>query len=337
MRTWLEERRPPYLAHLTLNGHDMSRVGEEHLVEGLTASTTLRSLKVVDLEPCGGDPGELAGGGVKLADVLRPGRVPGLEHLSFGWAGGVGNGLNAIEAVTGRLQACPRPGLRTLEFVHVNTCRGAAALGEALAGGACPNLLHFVFMVKGINKGIVAGNGLEALALGVAGGGCPNLRRLELWSDRDGVASLAEGLRTKDLRRLESLRLRGRVGDRGIAVLAEALRTSPAPCPQLRTLNLSESFIADEGCKTVARLLEEGWLWRLEELSLSRNLIGVKGAKALVGALGVRGGENLRRLDLSWNKLNFDAKLALEWGVGGGRCPRLQPGGLKLHGQALVT
>jgi hypothetical protein len=287
LRKWMEVARPPFLQSLSLNAHDLCRFGEEHLVEGLAVCPNLRSLTVVGLEPCGGDRFELLGGGVKLADVLRPGCVPGLEHLSLGWAGGVGAGPNAIEAVAGRLRGCPRPRLRTLEFVDLDTSRGAAELGEALAIGACPNLLHFRFSIKGALGGIRVGRELEVLALGVAGAGCPNLRRLELWTNLGGVASLAEGLRTHGLRRLESLHVCGYIGDRGIALLADALRTSPAPCPALRTLRFPETSMTDEGCRAVARLIKEGCLRLLEELCMPHNLIRTTGAKAFLEALEI--------------------------------------------------
>jgi hypothetical protein len=341
LRVWLEQGQRPYLEHLVLHGRELTARGEEHLAEGLGACPKLRSLTVVGLEPTGG--WYFTRGGAALAMLLSPGRAPGLEHLSMGWDRGVEGRPNAIETVASLLGAWPRPALRTLEFFGVDTSSGGAALGEALAEGACPDLTSFRFGgrddvweqgLKTIAAALAWERGLKTLAVAVAGGGCPRLRHLDLVTTRDGVASLAEGLLANGLRRLESLRLRGpSIGVPGVVELARALKTAPSPCPWLRTLSLSQTSMEDDGCKAIAKLMKEGWLWRLRDLTLADNRIRIGGAKALVDALGAGGGSNLMRLDLSSNELDDDALLAIRWGVGGGRCPQMPADGLKLPGQ----
>jgi hypothetical protein len=272
LRAWMEEGKGPALKHFCLYGRGLTSRGEEHLAEGLLACPELKSLTLAGLEPWGG---------ASFTKVLKPGCVPGLESLSMQWAYGVGKEPSAIEAVATHLQAYPRPALRTLELLDVTNTSGVAALGKALASGACLGLTKLRFMINGI----VFDEGVTILAAGVAGGGCPRLRHLELCATGGVLAPLLEGFLTRGLCDLEHLCLTGPIGDEGVIWLAQALKTAvPGPCHCLQTLSLSQTGMADAGCKAIAELVKEGWLGRLRELAMAENHIRIGGVKAVIDA-----------------------------------------------------
>lgn len=95
---------------------------------------------------------------------------------------------------------------------------------------------------------------------------------------------------------LHSLHLEGfNLGDQGSTLICEAFQSNPRRC--LTALRLVNTGIGDQGCVSVARLLQLGFL---TDLSLKQNTFGDTGCKALAAALQAT--SRLRGLDITENR-----------------------------------
>ena len=114
-----------------------------------------------------------------------------------------------------------------------------------------------------------------------------------------GARALAPFIR--DNASLEELHVTGnRVGDRGCSALAMAVRSTNAPIVKLA---LNENFNITAGaCKSLAQCIASSRT--LQELDLSKVMIGAEGAKAL--AAGLSESPALRVLELGSCKLRAD-------------------------------
>ena len=134
------------------------------------------------------------------------------------------------------------------------------------------------------------------------------LRRLgwcrELWLtevDDAAAAELALALRERGAARLEVLGLGAAVGDRGGALLADALARGAAP--NLAELHLSGNRLGDATACAIARAMRAGGLPHLVELRLNHNEIGDDGAAELAAALLAGAAPRLEGLWLGGNRV----------------------------------
>ena len=134
------------------------------------------------------------------------------------------------------------------------------------------------------------------------------LRRLgwcqELWLtevDDAAAAELALALRERGAARLEVLGLGAAVGDRGGALLADALARGAAP--NLAELHLSGNRLGDATARAIARAMRAGGLPHLVELRLNHNEIGDDGAAELAAALLAGAAPRLEGLWLGGNRV----------------------------------
>ena len=134
------------------------------------------------------------------------------------------------------------------------------------------------------------------------------LRRLgwcrELWLtdvDDAAAAEIALALREHGAPRLEVLGLGAAVGERGGALLADALARGAAP--QLAELHLSGNRLGDATARAIARAMRAGGLAHLVELRLNHNEIGDDGAAELAAALLAGAAPRLQGLWLGGNRV----------------------------------
>ena len=124
----------------------------------------------------------------------------------------------------------------------------------------------------------------------------PQLRHLDLSRNQLGLPSilaLAQGLilnqavGSANLKSLSSLNLsRNKLGPQGTKLLCESLREHTG----LRKLDLSHNYLGDEGCMTMAKLLEKRKKVAIQKLKLSYNKITGDGVIPLFNALTKRKG-----------------------------------------------
>ena len=131
---------------------------------------------------------------------------------------------------------------------------------------------------------------------------CPNMKRIGLAANEIneiGARALAPFIR--DHACLEEIHITGnRVGDRGCSAIAQSVRSTNAPIVKLA---LNENFnITAAACKSLAQCV--GSSRTLQELNLSKVMIGAEGAKAL--ATGIAESPALRVLELGSCKLRAD-------------------------------
>ena len=77
----------------------------------------------------------------------------------------------------------------------------------------------------------------------------------------------------------------------------------------LTRLLIGSNHIGDEGCITLAEAMQQNDSCKIEELSLSRNGIGVAGSKSLATMIAVR--RSLSSINLSGNDLGVESAKAL--------------------------
>ena len=97
-------------------------------------------------------------------------------------------------------------------------------------------------------------------------------------------------------------------GDDEAVQLAEVLPL----CTSATELSLQRNKISDRGAKALAAAFAEGAMPKLEVLDLESNQIGDEGAVALAEAVGKGALPELKELDLSYNELSQTAKDAWE-------------------------
>ena len=142
-----------------------------------------------------------------------------------------------------------------------------------------------------------------AKAVGEALKRCANMKRIGLAANElgeVGARTLAPFIR--DHASLEELHVTGnRVGDRGCSALAMAVRSTNAPIVKFA---LNENFNITAGAANLAQCIASSRT--LQELDLSKIMIGADGAKALAAGLE---SPALRVLELGSCKLRADGHL----------------------------
>ena len=109
-------------------------------------------------------------------------------------------------------------------------------------------------------------------------------------------------------------------GDDEAVQLAEVLPL----CTSATKLSLERNKISDRGAKALAAAFAEGAMPKLESLSLSNNQIGDEGAKALAEAVGKGALPELKELNLGGNQIGDEGAVALAEAVGKGALPKLK-------------
>ena len=217
--------------------------------------------------------------------------------------------------------------LRTLRLDRSTLgTEGGVVLAEALASKACAKLQHL--HVAGASLGAAGveavcgsvpaslasldlaandGDDRGAVAAGRALRRCPLLVRLSVAANEigaEGARALAPAIR--DHSSLETLIASGnRVGDRGATALAAAIKATKAPFKDLfldDNVNLSAS-----SARSLASVAAVSGT--LQQLDISRAMIGAEGAAALYSGLVET--TSLRRLELSSCKLRADSMTRL--------------------------
>jgi hypothetical protein len=162
---------------------------------------------------------------------------------------------------------------------------------------------HPAPVVPGERDGMVEATGLAMGDAGLesllrAGGVARVLRLGSNGISVQGARTLASILQSKDSR-LEELYLCGnRLGDEGVSVLADALKSN---CT-LRVLDLGRNRFGDQGARDLAEFLRSNS--SLQELNVWGNSIGPSGAAAVAEAL--RANRSLRLLVGAENSDEFE-------------------------------
>ena len=199
--------------------------------------------------------------------------------------------------------------------------KGGIALAEILRHGSCAGLERLSLPGAGLGpegvEAVCAALPIKLLALDLGSNGCgdqgaravgealkrcPNMKRIGLAANEineTGARALAPFIR--DHACLEEIHITGnRVGDRGCSAIAQSVRSTNAPIVKLA---LNENFnITAAACKSLAQCV--GSSRTLQELNLSKVMIGAEGAKAL--ATGIAESPALRVLELGSCKLRAD-------------------------------
>ena len=234
-------------------------------------------------------------------------------------------GVPGLVTLSGAVTKLAKGDVATLRFLALGETalgpKGGIALAEILRDGSCAGLERLSLPGAGLGaEGVEAVCAalppkLQALDLGSNGCGdqgakavgealkrCLNMKRIGLAANElseIGARALAPFIR--DHASLEELHVTGnRVGDRGCSALAMAVRSTNAPIVKLA---LNENFNITAGaCKSLAQCIASSRT--LQELDLSKVMIGAEGAKAL--AAGLSESPALRVLELGSCKLRAD-------------------------------
>ena len=293
----LLERGAPALRSLSLEANAITGEGVATLVAALEQrpprNRTLEALYLLH-NRIGAD------GGASIGGALRRGLLPRLAELHLDWnflgdagvaglsAGIRGHPLRQLWLADNRVGSAGMRALATALTVSRDPSGGAAGVGggDGLAE-LCLN-----------DNPDVGDEGVAALAAALAVGGAPRLRALYLSGvgvGRRGAEALAGALGAGGAPMLEELHLdrNPRLGDRGAAALARALRRRG---PQrrdgggasggdgLRVLQLASSGVGERGIEALGRAAKRGALTQLRQLHLG-HLAGA-GADRAVVALG---------------------------------------------------
>jgi len=234
-----------------------------------------------------------AHGGNALSRLISKGALQRLQWLDIGC-------YCADAAITQRVVAKLHHlrSLRKLDLMDT-TIDIWQALWAAIRSGSLPNLEVLLLA----DCATLGDGGVVRMAKAIEAGACGELKELSLCSvnmGEVGVLALARAISSGGLRKMEKIDVWGNsdIGDRGMAVLIDALGGRYRTCVNLNMLSLRGTGMADKAGKALLDGLQNNAWPQLQSLSMDNESSSDDWLCDLAHVLRCGGGRKLKNLSL---------------------------------------